>query len=149
MYHYIVGVTIAKSLRPYIKKHIMTTLDTHDFLFMNTFFVGIIVLCVFLYKLLFDQKIDKTFTNIKNMSILQIVSFLILAIFTVASSLVFLEFDKKHNTPLINNMITKFISLITVALVSIVIFKEEYTFYQYLGLVFTMIGIILITGSKK
>ena len=143
MYPFLISITMIKSIRPYIRKHVLQNMHSHEFLFLNTFFIGIIVAGFFLYKFLCDKSFEKNIEAIKNLTLAQIICFAVLAIITVASSLIVIEFDKKYNTPLINSMITKFVSAITL------IFKEEYTMYQVFGMILTIAGIILITNTKS
>ena len=149
MYPFLISITMIKSIRPYIRKHVLQNMHSHEFLFLNTFFIGIIVAGFFLYKFLCDKSFEKNIEAIKNLTLAQIICFAVLAIITVASSLIVIEFDKKYNTPLINSMITKFVSAITLILISIFIFKEEYTMYQVFGMILTIAGIILITNTKS
>ena len=149
MYLFLIFATMLKSVRPYVKKYVLPTLDSHDYLFLNTLFIGGIVSTIFIYKLIFDKKIKTTFENIKNLSIWQLFYFLILAGITVYSTIIFLEFDKNHNTPLINSMITKFISTLSIVCISIFIFKEKYSFTQIVGVFLTILGIFITTQFKN
>jgi drug/metabolite transporter (DMT)-like permease len=149
MYLFLIFATMLKSVRPYVKKYVLHTLDSHDYLFLNTLFIGGIVSTIFIYKLIFDKKIKNTFENIKNLSILQLFYFLILAVITVYSTIIFLEFDKNHNTPLINSMITKFISTLSIICISIFIFREKYSFIQIVGVFLTILGIFITTQFKN
>ena len=56
MYPFISGITIIKSINPYFRKHILNILDSHDLLFINSFFISVVVFIIFLYKLFFDKK---------------------------------------------------------------------------------------------
>ena len=56
MYPFIAGITIIKSINPYFRKHILNILDSHDLLFINSFFISVVVFIIFLYKLFFDKK---------------------------------------------------------------------------------------------
>ena len=149
MYLFLIFATMLKSVRPYVKKYVLHTLDSHDYLFLNTLFIGGIVSTIFIYKLIFDKKIKNTFENIKNLSILQLFYFLILAVITVYSTIIFLEFDKNHNTPLINSMITKFRSTLSIICISIFIFREKYSFIQIVGVFLTILGIFITTQFKN
>jgi drug/metabolite transporter (DMT)-like permease len=149
MYSFLVCATILKSLRPYVKKHVLNTLSSHDFLFMNTLFIAIVVFLFFIYKCFSDKKIvNKTFDNIKKLTWVQLTFFFLLATITVSSTIVFLEFDKNYNTPLVNSMITKFISTLVIMFVSIFVFKETYSTYQITGVILTVVGILMTTNQN-
>ena len=48
-------------LNPYFRKHILTTLESHEYLFLNTFFIACFVFLFFLYKVIFN---DNTFNKL-------------------------------------------------------------------------------------
>uniref|UniRef100_A0A6C0B9P6 EamA domain-containing protein n=1 Tax=viral metagenome TaxID=1070528 RepID=A0A6C0B9P6_9ZZZZ len=143
MYYHIFGLTILKSINPYFRKHILTTLSSHDLLILNTFFIGIIVLCLFLYKCFFDKSILETFKNYRKLSFSQLGCLFIIAILAVISSLFIFELDKKYNSPLLNSLFLKIASVVALCFVSIFIFKEKYTWKQILGILLAILGIYL------
>ena len=146
MYHYIFGITVFDLLRPYFRKHVMTSLENHEFLFMNTFIILIIILLYFLYEFLFDRKfIYKTYKNCNDLTCWQIGSLILVSTLTVFSTILLLEFDKKHNTPAVNSVILKSFSLIVLFLVGVILFKENYNAKQILGIFITTLGILILT----
>ena len=113
MYPFIFGLTIIKSINPYFRKHLLNILDSHDLLFINSFFISLIVFFVFLYKLFFDKKSLKTIAeNYKKLTLSHYICILLISILTVSSSLLLYEFDKKYNTPLMNTMFIRCISIL-------------------------------------
>ena len=148
MFHFLVGITLLKSVRPYFRKHILDTLETHDFLFLNTLLISITVFLYFIFKCCTDKSMKKTFENYKNMTILQFVCILLLAVMTVFSTILLLEIDKNYSTPLINSMVMKFLSSIMLVIISIFFFKESYSYTQLMGILFTIIGIIMLTDTS-
>ena len=48
MYFFLIITQLLKTFNPYFRKHILQDLETYDFLFINTFFIGLFVL-FFLY----------------------------------------------------------------------------------------------------
>ena len=149
MYHYLFGLSILKSFTPYFRKHILTTLNSHDLLFINTFFYFSIVLTIFLYKLLFDKSkpLIETFKNYKKLTISQIFALFIMSCLAVTSSLFIFEFDKNYNTPLINSVFMRTASTISVILVGIFLFEEKYSWKQIIGVFLTIFGIFLISQN--
>lgn len=146
MYHYIFGITIFDLLRPYFRKHVMKSLENHEFLFMNTFVILILTLCYFTYEFFFDREfLIKTYKNCRNLTCWQTGSLLLVSIFTVLSTVLLLELDKKHNTPAVNNVILKSFSLILLFLVGVALFNENYTAKQILGIFITIMGILILT----
>lgn len=63
MWYAIAGLTMLKSFSPYFRKHVLKLLESHEFLFINSFIVSICVLLFFIYKLVIHpEDISKTFT---------------------------------------------------------------------------------------
>jgi len=147
MYHYLFSLSIFKSFTPYFRKHLLTTLNSHELLFINTFFYFFLVLVFFLYKVFFDKTnfIEKTFENYTNLSFSQFGCLALMALLAVSSSIFIIEFDKNYNTPLINSMFIKIASTISLIFIGIFFFEEKYHWKQILGFILTIIGIYLIS----
>lgn len=144
MYQHIFGITLIKSIRPYFRKNIINNLDTHEFLFINTFSIFIVLSIYFIYKFIHDRNIfTNTITNCAKLSWIQIGSLIILAFFTVFSSIILIDLDKNYNTPAVNSVLLKSISFIFLFLVGIFLFKENYSRTEIFGIAFIIIGIIL------
>ena len=73
MYHYILGASLFKSAVPYMRKHVLNTLDSDDLLYLDAFVFFIIVLCIFFYKCIFDKtNIMNTITNYQRLTYKQL-----------------------------------------------------------------------------
>jgi uncharacterized membrane protein len=142
-----VGITqFIKIFNPYFRKHLLETLESHEYLFLNTILVAFFVMLYFIYTLFsHDKYVDKLTDKIKNLTKTQIVYFIIIALVTVISSLVLINFDKYYNTPLINGLFTKVIAAALLLLVGIFMFKEKYNYRQIFGIVLTVVGLFLIS----
>jgi drug/metabolite transporter (DMT)-like permease len=148
MYFFIGITSILKTFTPYFRKHILDSLESHEYLFLNTFLVAFFVLLYFLYKFLFhDKSLDKLIDKIHNLTLLQVIYFLLIAFITVSSSIVIINFDKYYNTPLINSLLIKGLAAILLILVGVFIYKEKYNYKQLFGIFLTIVGIFL-TGCK-
>jgi uncharacterized membrane protein len=146
MYHYIIGITFFDLLRPYFRKHVLKSLENHEFLLMNTFVILLITVTYIIYGFMFDKDFLKTtLDNCKNLSCWQFLSLFLVSLFTVLSTLLLLELDKKHNTPAVNSIILKSFSLILLFIVGIIMFKENYSAKQILGIIVTILGIMILT----
>jgi len=141
------GLSILKSFTPYFRKHVLTTLNSHDMLFINTFIIFSIVFCFFLYKLLFDKSkpLIETFRNYKSLSFSQLGALFMMAFLAVGSSIFVYEFDKNYNTPLINSTFMRTASTISLILVGIFLFEEKYSWKQIAGVFLTIFGVLLIS----
>ena len=147
MYQYMFGLSILKSFTPYFRKHVLTTLNSHDLLFINTFIIFLIVFAFFLYQLLFDKSkpLIETFKNYKSLTFSQIGALFVMAFLAVGSSIFIYEFDKNYNTPLINSMFMRTASTISLILGGIFMFEEKYSWKQIAGVFLTIFGILLIS----
>jgi drug/metabolite transporter (DMT)-like permease len=105
-----------------------------------------VVLCIFLYKLIFDKTkpIIETFRNYRKLTIMQILSLCVMAFLAVGSSIFIYEFDINYNTPLINSMFIKIASTLSLVVIGIFLFEEKYSWKQIFGVFLTILGVILI-----
>jgi uncharacterized membrane protein len=142
-----VGITqFMKIFNPYFRKHLLETLESHEYLFLNTMLVAFFVLLYFIYNIFsHDKYVHKLTNKIKNLTPTQIVYFIIIALVTVISSLVLIHFDKHYNTPLINGLFTKVIASVLLLIFGIFMFKENYNYKQICGIILTVVGLFLIS----
>jgi len=144
MYHYVAGITLLKSLSPFFRKHILTTLHSHELLFLQTFFISIFVFFYLLYKWIYHKT---PFQNIGTLHWTQMMCIFMIALVSVLSSILLFEIDKRYNKPIMNTLFMRVGSTVALLLVGIFVFKERYSFWQILGLVLIILGIYLV-GSK-
>jgi|694.fasta_scaffold55378_6 drug/metabolite transporter (DMT)-like permease len=146
MYHFFLGITFLQQFRPYFRKHISNTLDPHEYMLLNAITIMIIIMLYISY-LCITQKTthSKLISNIQSLTYTECCCILLLAILTVVSGLLIFELDKNYNTPLINSMFLKAISLIALICVGIFIFKEKYKMHQYIGFFLVLCGMYLIS----
>jgi len=148
--YFFLGVTqLLKTMTPYFRKYILQNLESHEYLFINTFFVACFVLLFFMYKTIFhDNSFDQFIDKIQNLTIIQVLFFTIIAFITFSSSFVLIHMDKHYNTPFINSLLTKVIAAILLICVSVFLFEEKYTFTQIFGVFLTILGLYLIINKK-
>lgn len=145
MYPYIFSFLILKSSTPYFRKHILNTLNSVDFIFINTLLIFFVVSLLFVYFFFFDKPVLRdTFNNCKKLTLTQYSCLLLLAILTISSSYVMNHFDKYYNTPLINSIFKKVVSVFFLFVVGIFLFEEKYNLKQILGLLLCSAGLYLI-----
>jgi len=149
MYLYLFTIQILKTFNIYFRKHILTTLDSHEYLFINTILIALIVLFFFFYKMIFHNfNINKLVGKVQKLSLFQMFLIILIAVVTCSSILFNIYIDKNHNTPLVNRLLTKVISTVLLVIVSVFFFKENYNLKQYIGIFLTVLGLYL-TMSKK
>jgi len=149
MYLYLFIIQILKTCNIYFRKHLLDTLEAHEYLFINTFLIACFVVFLCIYKILYEKfSFKKLLGKVKKLSILQICFLIIIAIVTMSSSFFFINIDKKHNTPLINRLLSKVLSTILLVLIGVFFFKEKYNLKQFIGIFLTIIGIYLTMNKN-
>jgi len=150
MYFFLALTTFLKTFSPYLRKHILTTLESHEYLFINTFFIAFYVFIYFIYKTIFhDDSFDALIDKIYNLTFLQVIYFMFIAFITVSSSVVIINLDKHFNTPLVNFLLSRSVGTIMLILVGVFLYKEQYNLKQIFGIFLTMIGLFLIACKDK
>ena len=145
-----VGLTIISSLKRYFRKHTLNTLDTHEFLFLNSLFISFFLLIFFLYLYFYKNNvIQNTFNKYSKISNGYIIGFMLVALSTIISSYITINIDKTFNTPSLNYVILKSLSIISLFGIGIFYFNECYSKNQLIGIFFSILGFgILISSSK-
>jgi len=146
MYNLITGITLLKQIRPFFHKYILRTLNAHEYLFINSIIIFIVIL-VYLGYMFFVEHISlgETVDKCCKLSYFQIIGMIMLSIITMASTMLFFDFDKHYNTPLINAMYFYGVSIIILLLIGVFGFNEKYNWKQLCGIIVIMFGIYLIT----
>tara|TARA_B100000035_G_scaffold307153_1_gene310059 strand:- start:802 stop:1254 length:453 start_codon:yes stop_codon:yes gene_type:complete len=150
MYSILFGVSILKSLRPFFKKNVLKTIDEDDFLYLNTFFIGLFVILYFIYSTRIKKNKEKknVFDKYKNLKPVEVISMVFVSLFTVISTVLVLQMDKGYQTPFINAMLTKGFSTILVILIGMIVYKENYTKLQMFGIGLILLGTYFISSKK-
>jgi drug/metabolite transporter (DMT)-like permease len=87
--------------------------------------------------------------NIASLKWTQLCCIFLIAIFTVLSSILLYEMDKKYiNSTMMNVLLLRVGSTLVLLLVGLFLFKERYTWIQIVGFFLVILGIYLI-GNKK
>jgi len=145
MYLYLVFLILIKSLNPYLTKHALDLLESHEALYVDSILIFIMVLCILVYTYLFNKKeIVKTSEHIKKLSFSQKTCLFAGAFFSIITSICIYELDKKYNNPFINHTITKIASMILLLFISSLFFKEKYDAKKIIGAVLSIIGVFLL-----
>jgi len=141
MIHFVVFSEIIKVFIPYIRKYVLMKLDPIECVLLNCFVVFLLCFAVFAFKYATENhSIETTFNRYSELTSLQIFFAIWIGIATIISSMVVLTMDKHYNTPLINNMLFKVISVFLLLLTGVIIFKERYDFNQLIGIAMMIFG---------
>ena len=96
-----------------------------------------------------DHSMEITFKRYTTMDYWQMLFAFWVGIATVLSSMVVLTMDKHYNTPLINNMVFKVISVILLVLIGVILFNEKYNYSQLFGIFLVVFGSGLLFYNGK
>jgi uncharacterized membrane protein len=145
MYKHIVGLSLIDISRPYLRKQLLQTLNPLEYMFLNTFLINALLIMYFSY-IFVNQKqiIDSAVIQYNRLSMKQLCSITVSSVSTVASSIILLDFDKKYNTPAVNNIIIKSSSIIVVFFIGYIFFQETYSMKQIVGIVTMVTGFCVI-----
>jgi hypothetical protein len=92
--YFLFFTSFLKLFNPYLRKHILNSLEGHEYLFLNTFIISFFVFIYFLYKLTFhNYSLNKLLNKIYNLSKVHIICFILIALITVISSIIIINFD--------------------------------------------------------
>lgn len=147
MYIYSICLSILKSMNPYFRKHVLITLDSHELFFINSIIIFTLVIFWGLYKYIVEKTVHKSIENYRKLSFTQMGSIFMICILSIISTIFVYEFDKYYNTPLINFIFSKFVSVIALIAVGIFIFKEKYKWKQIFGIILAIVGIYFVTDK--
>ena len=148
MLPYLLGITGVGSVRPYFRKHVLNTLEPEDYLFLNSLIISTVILGYFLYTYVFNNHVvQRTYKNCCNMSYTQIGALILLGVFTAASSLFLFNVEKNFNTPAVNHVLLKALSLLGLFAAGVFIFNESYTTNHLLGIGVTITGIVILLAN--
>ena len=144
MLPYMIGLTTLGTVKPYVRQHVLRSLDPHDYMFLNSLFITLFVLIYFGYKCVFqDHSVKKIYSTCMDLSWSQMCALIILSLLTVISSLVFFNVEKYFNTPFINNVLLRALSMIALFLVGVFVFEERYHPSHIVGIGLTVAGILV------
>ena len=148
MLPYLLGITGVGSVRPYFRKHVLNTLEPEDYLFLNSLIISTVILGYFLYTYMFNNHVVKrTYKNCCNMTYTQIGALVLLGVFTAVSSLFLFNVEKNFNTPAVNHVLLKALSLLGLFAAGVFIFNESYTTNHLLGIGVTITGIVILLAN--
>lgn len=151
MYFYIIGASFLKMLSPYLRKYMLTTLDSHDLLYINSALFFIIVALIFLYQFFIgrNNSIQTTMKNYGKLSWQQVACMFAISAFAVSSTFFVYELDKYYNTPFINYIMLIGLTLFSSFIVGIYWFEEQYSRQHIIGIALTIAGIYLMVTNRQ
>ena len=141
---YLVGAGLVNSIKPYCRKHVITSLDSHEFMFLNTIIISLIIIFYLLYK---KTCVSDLYYKYTSLTLTQIASITILSIITVFGTLMKLNMDKENNSSsntFMNGLLVKGVTSATIIFIGIIFFNEKYTWKTWLSIFMIASGVYLI-----
>jgi len=129
----------------------LTTLDSHDLLYINSALFFIIVALIFLYQFFIgrNNSIQTTMKNYGKLSWQQVACMFAISAFAVSSTFFVYELDKYYNTPFINYIMLIGLTLFSSFIVGIYWFEEQYSRQHMVGIALTIAGIYLMVTNRQ
>jgi uncharacterized membrane protein len=139
----LIGAGLVNSIKPYCRKHVINSLDSHEFIFLNTIIISLIIISYLIYK---KTCITDLYYKYSSLTFTQIASITILSLITVFGSLMKLNMDKDNNNSntFMNGLLIKGVTSATIIFIGIAFFNEKYTWKTWLSILMIAGGIYLI-----
>ena len=144
---YIIILILAWTSNPFIKKIITRKIDIDEYNLLLTFFLFIFFLIYyFYYKVVYKTKID--FVDLKK---LDIKDYFYIILTVINTLLIFIIVCKLANMTEITNFIPQVYCIIIAlsCLIGYLYFNEEMNLYKSIGIIFIILGILLINYKNK
>jgi multidrug transporter EmrE-like cation transporter len=140
---YLIGAGLINSVKPYCRKHLINSLETHEFMFLNTIIISILIISYLLYK---KTCINDLYYKYTSLTFTQIASIVILSMITVFGTLMKLNMDKENNgsSTFMNGLLVKGVTSATIIFIGMAFFNEKYTWKTWLSIFMIAGGIYLI-----
>ena len=140
---FLIGAGLINSIKPYCRKHVINSLETHEFMFLNTIIISILIISYLLYK---KTCINDLYYKYTSLNFTQIASIVLLSMITVFGTLMKLNMDKENNgsSTFMNGLLVKGVTSATIIFIGMAFFNEKYTWKTWLSIFMIAGGIYLI-----
>ena len=143
---YLLCISLLNCIKPHCRKYVTNTLNTQEFMLLNTFIIFISFLIYLIYSTSNNYiQLQQILNKYYNLTYLQFISAFTFSISTIITTFFIIKIDKNTTNPLINELMIKSITTIIVIFTSIYIFGESFTNYKLLGIIFLMLGLFLLS----
>jgi len=148
MYAYLFSFSFMKSIIPYVTKHVLTTLESEEFLYVSYIVDIILVLILICYYLCKDQKAffkkaSKSMKRLQKLTLTQVACIISISVIGIVSTFMIFELNNNHN-PLIIFILTKVLPVVIIVAGSMFILKEEFTLKKIIGIGLAICSIYLL-----
>lgn len=134
----IFGISVLKSMRPYIRQNVFDKISSAEFIFLNSIFIGILS-GIYAYIVNGENP-----ARIWSLSYTQYSMGLFLGMMTVVSSVMI--FKLQEEGIITTTFLLKSISAIVMLIVGVLFFNETLSEKQIVGIVLGILAVFLIKG---
>jgi drug/metabolite transporter (DMT)-like permease len=140
---FLIGAGLINSIKHYCRKHLVNSLETHEFMFLNNIIISILIISYLLYK---KTCINDLYYKYTSLNFTQIASIIVLSMITVFGTLMKLNMDKENNSSstFMNGLLVKGVTSATIIFIGMAFFNEKYTWKTWLSIFMIAGGIYLI-----
>jgi drug/metabolite transporter (DMT)-like permease len=133
----IMGISVLKSLSPFFRKHVMSTISNWEFLFLNSTLIAIVS---FVYAYVHKRE---NITNLFNLSGSQYACAGVVVLITVFTSVAVFKLHENGQI-VMTSFLLKAVSAIVLVGFGIMVFNEELSAKQLAGILCMMLGMALL-----
>jgi len=129
-------ISIFKSARPFIKRNIFGEISSAEFIFLNSFFIGVVS---FIYAYLYEKN---NLSAVWRLSYTQYLTGFFLACMTVVSSIIL--FEMQRDSILSSAFMLKIVSAIALIVVGFLFYEEQISPKQLVGIFLAILATVLL-----
>jgi len=146
MIYYLLGSSIAQSINPYCRKHLLSSLEAEEFMFMNSFLISFFLIIYFIYLIIINSnKHIDLYNKYTNLSYTQIFAGIAFSGITLLTTYFIINVDKNYGDPFTNSLIIKVFTTIIIIIVGFYIFEEKFTWSKIIGIIILLTGLYLLS----
>ena len=139
MFPIVVGLSMVKTLGPFLRQHVLESISIAEFIFVNSI---IIAMVSFIYAYVHRKE---PFTNLSTLSHTQYGAIFVTSIVTILSAFAIVRLEEEGILSSI--FLVRTVSSIFAILIGIFLFEEQLTIYQIVGIIFAIISASLLMIS--
>jgi uncharacterized membrane protein len=128
----VVGLSIAKTLGPFLRQHVLESITMAEFIFVNSV---IIMIISFMYAYVHRRE---SFTNLVSLSRTQYSAIAVISLVTILSGFAIVRLEESGILSSI--FVVRTVSSIFAVLLGLFLFEEQLTVYQIVGIIFAIIS---------
>jgi len=137
-----------KSIIPYVTKHVLTTLESEEFLYISYIVDIILITMLVIYyfckdRKLFMKKAGQTVKRLQKLTLAQVGCIILISVIGVVSTFMIFELNNNHN-PLIIFILTKVLPVVIIVAGSMFILRESFTMKKLIGIALAICSIYLL-----